>query len=100
MKILEKKSVEVNFTESLLRMAADDVEGIYLWEWEVGIAFKPMFSDIDGCKPTFLCGFSETNVTLNLKISIENLSVFFFGTGFILALEVQVNPVLAVMNPL
>uniref|UniRef100_F6V3C0 Programmed cell death 10 n=1 Tax=Macaca mulatta TaxID=9544 RepID=F6V3C0_MACMU len=26
MKILEKKSVEVNFTESLLRMAADDVE--------------------------------------------------------------------------
>ena len=27
MKILEKKSVEVNFTESLLRMAADDVEG-------------------------------------------------------------------------
>jgi hypothetical protein len=28
MKILEKKSVEVNFTESLLRMAADDVEGI------------------------------------------------------------------------
>lgn len=26
-KILEKKSVEVNFTESLLRMAADDVEG-------------------------------------------------------------------------
>lgn len=28
MKILEKKSVEVNFTESLLRMAADDVEGM------------------------------------------------------------------------
>lgn len=28
MKILEKKSVDVNFTESLLRMAADDVEGI------------------------------------------------------------------------
>lgn len=27
MKILEKKSVEINFTESLLRMAADDVEG-------------------------------------------------------------------------
>ena len=27
MKILEKKNVEVNFTESLLRMAADDVEG-------------------------------------------------------------------------
>lgn len=27
-KILEKKNVEVNFTESLLRMAADDVEGI------------------------------------------------------------------------
>uniref|UniRef100_A0A2K6GRE4 Programmed cell death 10 n=1 Tax=Propithecus coquereli TaxID=379532 RepID=A0A2K6GRE4_PROCO len=26
MKILEKKSVEINFTESLLRMAADDVE--------------------------------------------------------------------------
>uniref|UniRef100_A0A8C6YUW3 Programmed cell death 10 n=1 Tax=Nothoprocta perdicaria TaxID=30464 RepID=A0A8C6YUW3_NOTPE len=26
MKILEKKSVDVNFTESLLRMAADDVE--------------------------------------------------------------------------
>ncbi|XP_055736720.1 programmed cell death protein 10 isoform X2 [Salvelinus fontinalis] len=26
MKILEKKKVEVNFTESLLRMAADDVE--------------------------------------------------------------------------
>jgi len=27
MKILEKKNVELNFTESLLRMAADDVEG-------------------------------------------------------------------------
>lgn len=27
MKILEKKNVEINFTESLLRMAADDVEG-------------------------------------------------------------------------
>uniref|UniRef100_UPI00398F5912 programmed cell death protein 10-like n=1 Tax=Pristiophorus japonicus TaxID=55135 RepID=UPI00398F5912 len=27
-KILEKKSVEVNFTESLLRMASDDVEGM------------------------------------------------------------------------
>lgn len=34
MKILEKKNVELNFTESLLRMAADDVEGkkaIFLW---------------------------------------------------------------------
>lgn len=32
MKILEKKSVDVNFTESLLRMAADDVEGnILCW---------------------------------------------------------------------
>jgi len=29
MKILEKKNVEINFTESLLRMAADDVEGAY-----------------------------------------------------------------------
>ncbi len=29
MKILEKKNVEINFTESLLRMAADDVEGVY-----------------------------------------------------------------------
>ncbi|CAB1349285.1 unnamed protein product [Coregonus sp. 'balchen'] len=28
MKILEKKKVEVNFTEALLRMAADDVEDI------------------------------------------------------------------------
>lgn len=28
MKILEKKNVEINFTESLLRMAADDVEGL------------------------------------------------------------------------
>ena len=27
MKVLEKKKMEVNFTESLLRMAADDVEG-------------------------------------------------------------------------
>lgn len=27
MKILEKKNVEINFSESLLRMAADDVEG-------------------------------------------------------------------------
>lgn len=31
MKILEKKSVDVNFTESLLRMAADDVEGSLCW---------------------------------------------------------------------
>ncbi len=29
MKILEKKNVEINFTESLLRMAADDVEGVF-----------------------------------------------------------------------
>ncbi|KAI3367563.1 hypothetical protein L3Q82_026416 [Scortum barcoo] len=29
MKILEKKNVQINFTESLLRMAADDVEGEY-----------------------------------------------------------------------
>lgn len=29
MKILEKKNVQINFTESLLRMAADDVEGVY-----------------------------------------------------------------------
>ncbi|XP_046891385.1 programmed cell death protein 10-A isoform X1 [Hypomesus transpacificus] len=28
MKILNKKNVEVNFTEALLRMAADDVEGV------------------------------------------------------------------------
>jgi len=27
MKILEKKNVQINFTESLLRMASDDVEG-------------------------------------------------------------------------
>lgn len=27
MKILEKKNVQINFTESLLRMAADDVKG-------------------------------------------------------------------------
>ncbi|NXS00552.1 PDC10 protein, partial [Oxylabes madagascariensis] len=32
MKILEKKSVDVNFTESLLRMAADDVEGNKSWK--------------------------------------------------------------------
>lgn len=31
MKILEKKNVQINFTESLLRMAADDVEGEYMW---------------------------------------------------------------------
>lgn len=30
MKILEKKNVQINFTESLLRMAADDVEGEHL----------------------------------------------------------------------
>lgn len=30
MKILEKKNVQINFTESLLRMAADDVEGEYV----------------------------------------------------------------------
>lgn len=30
MKILEKKNVQINFTESLLRMAADDVEGEYI----------------------------------------------------------------------
>lgn len=30
MKILEKKNVQINFTESLLRMAADDVEGEHM----------------------------------------------------------------------
>lgn len=30
MKILEKKNVQINFTESLLRMAADDVEGEFM----------------------------------------------------------------------
>lgn len=29
MKILEKKHVEINFSESLLRMAADDVKGVF-----------------------------------------------------------------------
>lgn len=29
MKILEKKNVELNFSESLLRMAADDVKGVF-----------------------------------------------------------------------
>lgn len=29
MKILEKKNVDINFTESLLRMAAEDVEGAF-----------------------------------------------------------------------
>lgn len=29
-KILEKKNVELNFSESLLRMAADDVKGVYV----------------------------------------------------------------------
>lgn len=33
MKILEKKNVQINFTESLLRMAADDVEGEYMVCW-------------------------------------------------------------------
>uniref|UniRef100_A0A8B9KKH4 Programmed cell death 10a n=1 Tax=Astyanax mexicanus TaxID=7994 RepID=A0A8B9KKH4_ASTMX len=31
LKILEKKNVEINFTESLLRMAADDVKGMGLY---------------------------------------------------------------------
>lgn len=33
MKILEKKSLKVNYNESLLRMASDDVEGMMLCEW-------------------------------------------------------------------
>jgi len=34
MKVLEKKNVQINFTESLLRMAADDVEGGGCgWAW-------------------------------------------------------------------
>lgn len=33
MKILEKKNVQINFTESLLRMAADDVEGECVMCW-------------------------------------------------------------------
>ena len=41
MKILEKKSVEVNFTESFLRMAAGDVEE-YMTEWS-----KPEFQDLN-----------------------------------------------------
>lgn len=44
-KILEKKSIEVNFTESLLRMAADDVEGIISFcSWGLdGFNFLNMF---------------------------------------------------------
>ncbi|KAJ1070635.1 hypothetical protein K5549_003614 [Capra hircus] len=42
MKILEKKSVEVNFTESLLRMAADDVEAEYMIERP-----EPEFQDLN-----------------------------------------------------
>lgn len=37
MKILEKKNVQINFTESLLRMAADDVEGAYMKEKRLNI---------------------------------------------------------------
>lgn len=33
MKILEKKNLKIDFSESLLRMAADDVEGRMLCEW-------------------------------------------------------------------
>lgn len=33
MKILEKKNLKINYSESLLRMAADDVEGKRPFEW-------------------------------------------------------------------
>lgn len=34
MKILEKKNVQINYTESLLRMAADDVEGVCVEKYQ------------------------------------------------------------------
>lgn len=39
MKILEKKNVQINFTESLLRMAADDVEGEHVRERNTEISW-------------------------------------------------------------
>lgn len=53
MKILEKKNVQINFTESLLRMAADDVEGERL----PGI--EPSINSGD-CLPELLCAGGKT----------------------------------------
>lgn len=54
MKILEKKSVDVNFTESLLRMAADDVEGNILSHVAWGVS--SLYSKWEHALP---CLFSE-----------------------------------------
>lgn len=54
MKILEKKNVQINFTESLLRMAADDVEGEHLHRGGAGPRFMPP------CLPELLCTGGQT----------------------------------------
>lgn len=57
MKILEKKNVQLNFTESLLRMAADDVEGdcmrgsteILWWQWSFFVTLRSRFIGDGSC---------------------------------------------------
>ena len=49
MKILNKKNVEVNFTEALLRMAADDVEGVCGDGWVGGRQIYHVKSFINHC---------------------------------------------------
>lgn len=62
MKILEKKNVELNFTESLLRMAADDVEG------KKAVCLS--------CSPSFWIFPAVTLKTIQVMIGQQSLVVF------------------------
>lgn len=77
-KILEKKSVEVNFTESLLRMAAADVEGEFSIIIVYFFGFKFMYSRI--MSSALRC---YTYIIFFLDCSVLNVSGQSCVTGFI-----------------
>lgn len=75
MKILEKKSVEVNFTESLLRMAADDVEGnqkvLYSFLTDIEKLFLQIFLiDKSGSSPPLLSPFPSPPFPLTVSVIV------------------------------
>lgn len=68
MKILEKKSVEVNFTESLLRMAADDVEGMGKRAFSFFVLEKPFLQIITFNQAVFS---PQTHVFMLLAMVVD-----------------------------
>lgn len=92
MKILEKKSVEVNFTESLLRMAADDVEGMGKESCLVSLflrspSFRSLHSTRQSSLPThtFILLAMVVDIVQSRQTGLLYLSVLVRGGGICLS---------------